>query len=167
MTFHNLTNITIAPGSYVTSDPIKMAAPQRGSLEVSIVLPEQKIDGVTFHGTAVSSTYIAIGDHAKDPSMPVEEVTHSWYFLKNIQVKKEQGSAAIVAIGDSITDGSFSEYDANHRWTDRLAERLADDRETKYLSVIMRELEETDCYVTILANEHWIDLIEMYYRHRA
>ncbi|QNI37686.1 SGNH/GDSL hydrolase family protein [Edaphobacter albus] len=136
VTFDNLTNITIAPGGYVTSDPIKMTAPPLSSLEVSVVLPEQKIDGITFHGTAVSSTYIATGDHAQDPSIPVAEVTHSWYFLKNIQVKKEKGSAAIVAIGDSITDGSFSEYDVNHRWTDRLAERLVHNRGTKHLSVM-------------------------------
>jgi lysophospholipase L1-like esterase len=46
-------------------------------------------------------------------------------FLTGVDVMAPGDAATIVALGDSITDGSHSTVDANHRWPDILAARLA------------------------------------------
>jgi lysophospholipase L1-like esterase len=136
VTFHSLASITLAPGGFVTSDPISLALPQSGNLAISIFVPKQKIDGLTFHGTALSTTYFSAGNHVGDASIADTDVSHSWYFLKNVQVEAGPQFHSIVTLGDSITDGSFSEFDMNHRWPDRLAERLLSDSRTKNLAVM-------------------------------
>ena len=49
----------------------------------------------------------------------------SWLFLTGVDVAVAEPAGAIVALGDSITDGAFSTPDTNHRWPDFLAERSA------------------------------------------
>ncbi|HZY61261.1 MAG TPA: SGNH/GDSL hydrolase family protein [Edaphobacter sp.] len=136
VTFPSGTDVILAPGGSVTSNPIDLALPQAGNLTISIFVPKQKIDGLTFHGTALSTTYFEAGDHVSDASISDAEVSHSWYFLKNVQVNADASHHAIVTIGDSITDGSFSQIDRNHRWPDELALRLMRDKKTKNLSVM-------------------------------
>ena len=45
--------------------------------------------------------------------------------MSEILVDAAPGARAIVTFGDSITDGNGSAVDANHRWPDLLAQRLA------------------------------------------
>ena len=47
-----------------------------------------------------------------------------WYTVTAIDVEAPSGSAAIVALGDSITDGHGATTNGNDRWTDVLAQRL-------------------------------------------
>jgi lysophospholipase L1-like esterase len=49
----------------------------------------------------------------------------SWYFLGHVAVSAPEEAAAVVAIGASTTDGNGSTVDANARWPDYLARRLA------------------------------------------
>ena len=44
-------------------------------------------------------------------------------FLSEILVDAPGDARAVVAFGDSITDGDGSTVDGNDRWPDRLAER--------------------------------------------
>ena len=46
------------------------------------------------------------------------------------------GAAAIVALGDSITDGHASTINGNDRWTDVLAERLGTSASTRSIGVL-------------------------------
>ena len=57
--------------------------------------------------------------------MAASKTTHSWYWLSGIEVLASARTAAVVTLGDSITDGAASTLDANHRWPDVLAETLA------------------------------------------
>jgi len=51
-------------------------------------------------------------------------------------VRAEEKSGAIVAFGDSITDGSRSTKDTNQRWPDMLARRLQANKKTRGLGVL-------------------------------
>jgi lysophospholipase L1-like esterase len=51
------------------------------------------------------------------------KVAH-WYMVADVEVEAPRDAAALVAIGDSITDGHGATTDANNRWPDLLAERL-------------------------------------------
>src|SRR5262249_41353680 len=48
----------------------------------------------------------------------------------------DAGSSSLVILGDSITDGRGSTTDANNRWPDDLASRLATNRPTAKVGVI-------------------------------
>jgi lysophospholipase L1-like esterase len=48
----------------------------------------------------------------------------TWFFLTRVEVQSA-ASGTIVALGDSITDGTASTIDTNNRWPDHLARRLS------------------------------------------
>ncbi|AFL87156.1 lysophospholipase L1-like esterase [Terriglobus roseus DSM 18391] len=62
--------------------------------------------------------------------------TTSWYFLKNVEVDATKKSAAVVLLGDSITDGAQSTTETNRRYPDMLAPLIASNKKTKALSVL-------------------------------
>ena len=49
----------------------------------------------------------------------------SWFLLSRVEVMAPEAVGAIVAFGDSITDGTGSTVNANNRWPDLLARRLS------------------------------------------
>ena len=56
--------------------------------------------------------------------MPEVGTTQSWFLLSRVDVVAPDATGAIVAFGDSITDGARSTPDTNSRWPDQLARRL-------------------------------------------
>jgi lysophospholipase L1-like esterase len=60
----------------------------------------------------------------------------SWVFLTGLDVTAPDTAATIVAFGDSITDGALSTVDANRRWPNRLAERLAGQKTQREFGVL-------------------------------
>ena len=67
----------------------------------------------------------AAGNHSGEPAMTVERTTGAWFLLARVEVAAKRDAGAIVAFGDSITDGARSTADTNSRWPDHLARRLA------------------------------------------
>ena len=62
--------------------------------------------------------------------------TASWYYLSGLDVVSPTARGTVVAFGDSITDGYHSTEDANRRWPDQLARRLAAQRGGQRLGVV-------------------------------
>src|SRR5262249_22505410 len=65
------------------------------------------------------------GDHVGEADFPVMTTTQSWFFLARVEVMAPESVGAVVAFGDSITDGTRSTPDSNNRWPDHFARRLA------------------------------------------
>src|SRR5204863_5214163 len=61
--------------------------------------------------------------------------THSWWAITGIDVLPEKPMNVAVALGDSTTDGYGSTIDANRRYPDVLARRLAAS-EIRFMSVL-------------------------------
>ena len=78
----------------------------------------------TWHNDAKQTGYLADGDKTGAADLPDAEKLPSRLFLSEILVDASPNARAVVTFGDSITDGDGSTADANHRWPDRLAERL-------------------------------------------
>jgi lysophospholipase L1-like esterase len=81
----------------------------------------------TLPGTASQTNYVSLpGDFSGAATLPVQRTILSWPFLTEVDVTggRDGGGAAIVALGDSITDGTRSTPDTNNRWPDWLARRL-------------------------------------------
>jgi lysophospholipase L1-like esterase len=137
LTFGGSPSIVIPPGAEVLSDAVAMATPAFANLAISIYLPLQQVSNVTVHSSASQDNFIATGNHVRDASFTQPVVTPSWYFLKGIDVEPTSANAAaVVAFGDSITDGALSTQNLNHRWPDYLAVRLQKNPSTAHLAVL-------------------------------
>ncbi|NSX04357.1 SGNH/GDSL hydrolase family protein [Cupriavidus gilardii] len=123
-TFGGRPSITIAPGGTVTSDPIALALPPLSEVAVSLYLPKPVRPG-GFHWDGRQTAWLAPGDATRAATLPNASNFTGRLLLAAIEVEARQDAGAVVAIGDSITEGNGSTVDANRRWPDRLAERLA------------------------------------------
>jgi len=137
LTFSGEASVIIPPGAPVFSDPVPLQITPLTSLAVSIFLPEQPINDTTCHQDARSTTFITVGDTTTAATVTDARPIYSWCFVKGIDVSTHDPRAtAIVAFGDSITDGALSTRDANRRWPDVLARRLQENSKTASLSVL-------------------------------
>ena len=103
-------------------EPHNLAA--LSNLVVSLYLPDTVVVN-TFHSLGVQTTYVSSqGDFTAAATLPTASTTTSWFFLTGVSVATKRPPAAIVALGDSITDGYASTVDANRRWPNLLASRL-------------------------------------------
>lgn len=137
LTFNGQETITIPPGAIAVSDPAALALPASADLAVSIFLPAQTISHATMHGSAFTTSYIAPGNVVGQNTLPTPQKTTSWFFLRAVDVKSpEKTAAAVVAFGDSITDGAGSTVDGGDNWPALLAKRLHGNKKTANLAVL-------------------------------
>jgi lysophospholipase L1-like esterase len=106
------------------------------NLAVSIFIPAQYIQHATIHALANQTNYVVRGNSTVLLHLDSPEEIYSWPFLKGVEVESGPKAGAVVALGDSITDGAHSKRDANVRWPDVLAKRLDKNRKTPRLSVL-------------------------------
>ena len=124
-TFSGSASVTIPPGALVVSDGVKLDVPPLSDLAVSLYLPGPT-GQATWHAAALSTNYVsAPGNFTAAADMPVDHTVASWFYLTDVEVTSAKATMAIVTFGDSITDGTRSTPDTNHRWPNLLAERLA------------------------------------------
>jgi lysophospholipase L1-like esterase len=88
------------------------------------------------HGSAFQTNYIAAGNVTRSASLTGARETTSWYFLSGVSVAAGPKAGAVVALGDSITDGAITTINANHRWPDFLARRLQANPSLRHLGVL-------------------------------
>jgi len=126
--FNGSSTTTIAAGAVAVSDSVSLAVPALADLAIDVFLPGDTASSqsaLTTHGGALQTNYIsAPGNHSGASDLPVAATTQSWFFLARVEVAAAQAVGAVVALGDSITDGSLSTADTNNRWPDHLARRL-------------------------------------------
>jgi len=159
LTFSSLSSLAIPPGAEVYSDPVSLNVDPSHNLAISLYLPGPT-GPITWHATGRQTLYVADGDQAAETggaSFDARTTTPAWYVIDGVEVAATSADqAAIVTFGDSITDGTNSTQDANNRWPDFLARRLAA-RPANALSVIdegiagNRVVSDTPTYVNALA----------------
>lgn len=123
--FAGHSSVTIGPGEQVDSDPLTFDATARQPLAVSTYIEAgQKL--VAWHRVSSQTNFISsAGNHVSDSSADAFRTRFTQFvWLTNVAVEAPQGGA-VVAIGDSITDGMRSTPNANRRWPDAFARRLA------------------------------------------
>ena len=118
VTFAGRAATVIPPGEEAVSDPVPVAA--SGSLAVTIAVPALP-PVISEHPVALQTSWLA------PPGVPPElgAPLTSWLLLSGVDVLAPRPVHAIVAVGDSITDGVGTTPDTDARWTDALAARLA------------------------------------------
>ncbi|MFT4101848.1 MAG: SGNH/GDSL hydrolase family protein [Burkholderiaceae bacterium] len=128
VTFGGRETATILPGASLISDPVALPVSALSRLAVSVYLPNAApID--TFHWDGRQTSWIVSGDQTRASPLrltdPARQRTTARPLLTGIQIETGSAAAAVVVIGDSITDGAMASVDRDRRWPDFLAERLA------------------------------------------
>jgi len=136
LTFDGKPSIVIPPGALAVSDPATLKVAPASNLAVSLFLPDQPVNQLTFHPFADQTNYLVPGNVVSAASLDTPKTFFTWDFLKGVDVTADSKAASIVTFGDSITDGAHSTRDANARWPDVLARRLQADKKTANLGVL-------------------------------
>src|SRR3954447_14499529 len=126
-------SVTAKPGEWVWSDPVALpfvrepAELSGRKLAVSFHVAGES-GPMTWHAKALQTSYVTApgagskGEGEDESAFPFP--TASWFFLDAVDVKAPAEAQAIVAFGDSITDGTASTMNGDDRWPDVLSRRL-------------------------------------------
>lgn len=125
--FGGSTAVTIPAGAEYLSDPVELAHAAGADLAVSLhfaAAPARQ----TGHPGARATNWVARGNRVLESdwsgaAVGATKMTRG-YQLAGVEVLAAPAAHAVVAIGDSITDGYGVEPDTYGRWTDHLATRL-------------------------------------------
>jgi len=128
VTFGGKSSITIAAGGSVMSDRVPLAVDAEEDLAVSVYIPGADVPASQHNGAMVTSfiTENGAGDLTTSESgTPFKTRITTMPWLKAIDVSVTAPTTAIVAFGDSITDGTCTTLDGHDRWEDIVAQRFA------------------------------------------
>jgi lysophospholipase L1-like esterase len=133
VTFGGKASVTVPPGNSVWSDPVALPfAKQPDDLAGRRLAVSFHIVGdsgpMTWHAKALTTSYVtAPGAGAKgalEDEAAFPYATASWFFLDAIEMTAAGDTFAIMAFGDSITDGTASTMNGDDRWPNVLSRRL-------------------------------------------
>jgi lysophospholipase L1-like esterase len=134
VSFAGKAGVTIPAGAAYLSDPIDLPTKGLARLAISLKLPQAPAQP-TVHRSARTTAYVVAGDQLAAPDLTGATTNLQWAQLAGVEVESPKG-AAVVTLGDSITDGSGAGVDRYERWPDVLAERLQADPRTRSLAVL-------------------------------
>jgi lysophospholipase L1-like esterase len=135
LTFGGRPEVVIPAGAEYLSDPVELAAPALSALAVSLYLPGA-LAQQTSHPGSRSTSFLVKGEHTGAADLPAARRIDHWYQLTGVEVLAAPGAAAVVALGDSITDGHGATTNGDDRWPDLLAKRLQGERATRQVGVL-------------------------------
>ncbi|MGH7108051.1 MAG: hypothetical protein ACREFT_16265, partial [Acetobacteraceae bacterium] len=123
LTFAGSASVTLPAGADYYSDPIAFDVPALSDLAITIYLevPPQR---QTSHPGSRETSFLVHGDHVADAMLAATATVDHWFFISGVDVQEHAAGAAIVTLGDSITDGHATADNTDTRWPDDLARRL-------------------------------------------
>jgi lysophospholipase L1-like esterase len=135
LTFAGQSDVIVPPGAEFISDPVDYSVAPLSDLAVSlhVDMPPARQTG---HPGSRATTYYVHGDAVSAANLADTKHVDHWYLLSDVDVLSyAKDAAAVVALGDSITDGHGATTNGNDRWTDVLAARLQADKKTRNIGV--------------------------------
>jgi lysophospholipase L1-like esterase len=137
LTFSGASVATVPANAVLVSDPVSLSVPNFADLAIDLYVPNDTAAGtVSVHPAAFTTNYVVPGNHAGDADWSSATTNTSWYYLDHIEVAAPEKTPVVVMMGDSITDGTASTIDANHRWGDVLTHRLLQEKGGRPIAVV-------------------------------
>jgi lysophospholipase L1-like esterase len=124
LTFNGRTSVMVPAGAEYYSDPVSLTVKAGADLAVSLYFtgaPSKQ----TGHPGSRTTSFVAKGQHMLDATLADPVKVARWYVLSDVEVQAPRDTGAVVAVGDSITDGYGTTTDGNDRWPDVLAGLIA------------------------------------------
>lgn len=134
LTFAGKQDVTIPPGAEFVSDPLEYAVAPLSDLAVTFHLDDAPAQETGHPGSRATSYYVH-GDAVSAANLSEPRHVDHWYQVSEIDVQAAAGARAVIALGDSITDGHGATTNGNDRWTDVLAQRLQASPATRNIGV--------------------------------
>lgn len=135
LTFSGRPDIIIPAGAEYLSDAVAVPVAALSDLAVTIYF-DAPPPGQTGHPGSRATSFLAHGNLVAAAELPAPKKIEHWYFISAVDVVAAPQAAAIVVLGDSITDGHGATTDGNNRWPDLLAKRLQSDPATQSIAVV-------------------------------
>jgi lysophospholipase L1-like esterase len=135
LTFSGHPDVTIPAGADYLSDPARFDAPALSDLAITVYL-DRPPRGETSHPGSRSTTYLVHGDEVSAVTLVRPRTIDHWFEISGVDVVAPAAARAVVALGDSITDGHAAITNRNTRWTDFLAGDLQAHRATRDVAVL-------------------------------
>ena len=129
VTFGGSNRTTIQPGHEVLCDPVEFGLEADKDVAVTFHVVGDA-GNVAWHAKAMNTSYMTAGGSgdktADEAGTDLQYELRSWVWLSELQAYKASTPerTTIVAIGDSITDGTGTTVDGHDRWGDFLNRRL-------------------------------------------
>jgi lysophospholipase L1-like esterase len=133
--FGGQSEITMAPGAAMTSDPFDFILKPRTDLAITIHFGQTSPD-VTGHPGSRTTSYLLTGEGISAEDCADAVRTDHWYIINGIDVMAPKSAAAVAVLGNSITDGRGSGPNKQNRWPDELSGRLQENVETREIAVL-------------------------------
>lgn len=123
LTFAGKPDVLVPPGAEFVSDPVNLNVAPLSDLAVTFHLDVPPARQTGHPGSRATSYYVH-GDSAGAATLIEPKRVDHWFQISEIDVQVPPEAAAVVVLGDSITDGHGATTNGNDRWTDVLAARL-------------------------------------------
>ncbi len=132
LTYQGQNKIEVAPSDEITTDAVAFTVPPFADLAVSFYFAGSTALS-TVHEFAKQLSYFSEhGDTTHGESWAPSQQTSTWYFVDGVDVlNSDRRAKAIVAFGDSITDGVGTQTEQNGDYPLLLAERFAQAQKEK------------------------------------
>lgn len=127
-TFNGQPSVSIPPGAYILSDPIPLSLRAHSDLVISLYV-KGPANLSTVHDNQRAPYFIARGNQTSLGELPAEKadigIGNAFPWLSGVETLSPQGTRAVVAFGDSITDGYGLTLDQGKPWPDVLSQRFS------------------------------------------
>jgi lysophospholipase L1-like esterase len=137
--FDGKTEVTIPAGAEYLSDPIAFHASAMSDLAITIRYTDAPAVQ-TSHPGSRSTSYLSHTAAVDTATIPDAKKFEHWFQISGVEVETAGSAAAVVTLGDSITDGHGATDNGNDRWPDDLASRLQADMKLRGLAVLNQGL---------------------------
>jgi len=128
VTFNGLPSVSIPPGAYVLSDLMPLSLTAHSDLVISLYV-KGPAALTTVHDNQRAPFFIATGNRTADMQLPTDKpdvgIGNAFPWLSGVEVLATGATRAVIAFGDSITDGYGITQDQGKPWPDVLSRRFA------------------------------------------
>ena len=133
--FNGSQEVTMVPGTAITSDPVSFNLQPRKDVAITIYFGGTS-DDITGHPGSRTTSYLLPGNDPSITDFTGSVTTEHWYVINGIDVQAPPTSSCTAILGNSITDGRGSTTDMQNRWPDLLSERLLANPGTRQVGVL-------------------------------
>lgn len=135
LTFNGKQEVTMEPGTTITSDPVAFKLQPRMDVAITIYFGDTSPD-ITGHPGSRTNSFLLSGNNASVTDFSGSAITEHWYVINGIDVQAASTSSCIAILGNSITDGRGSTTNMQNRWPDLLSERLLANPATNQVGIL-------------------------------